>query len=117
MARDPMTSSLLPYAPERDVYRLLQVEPNASDQQIAVACRRHANLTPAAVMRDKRLTLDDYLASPKIADPFRKEDCCLISDGGGAFVGVAALVDDTSDDELRERLRVRALLRSGQLVP
>ena len=42
MARDPMTSSLLPYAPERDVYRLLQVEPNASDQQIAVACRRLA---------------------------------------------------------------------------
>jgi acetyl-CoA acetyltransferase len=53
---------------------------------IAVACRRHANLTPAAVMRDKRLTLADYLASPKIADPFRKEDCCLISDGGGAYV-------------------------------
>src|SRR4029078_11701314 len=42
MACDPMTSSLLPYAPERDVYRLLQVEPNASDQQIAVACRRLA---------------------------------------------------------------------------
>src|SRR4029078_7132765 len=53
---------------------------------IAVACRRHANLTPAAVMRAKPLTLADYLASPKIADPFRKEDCCLISDGGGAYV-------------------------------
>ncbi|MGH7859071.1 MAG: thiolase C-terminal domain-containing protein [Candidatus Binatia bacterium] len=53
---------------------------------IAVACRRHANLTPAAVMRDKPLTLEDYLASPMLADPFRKEDCCLISDGGGAYV-------------------------------
>jgi acetyl-CoA acetyltransferase len=53
---------------------------------IAVACRRHANLTPAAVMRAKPLSLEAYLASPKIADPFRKEDCCLISDGGGAFV-------------------------------
>ena len=31
---------------------------------IAVACRRHANLTPGAVMRDKPLTLDDYLAQP-----------------------------------------------------
>jgi acetyl-CoA acetyltransferase len=57
---------------------------------IAVACRRHANRTPAAVMRAKPLSLEDYLASPKIADPFRKEDCCLISDGGGAFVMTSA---------------------------
>ncbi len=53
---------------------------------IAVACRRHANLTPAAVMRGKPLTLEQYLASPMLCDPFRKEDCCLISDGGGAYV-------------------------------
>ncbi len=54
--------------------------------EIAVACRRHANRTPHAVMRDKLLSLDDYLASPTIADPFRKEDCSLISDGGAAYV-------------------------------
>jgi acetyl-CoA acetyltransferase len=53
---------------------------------IAVACRRHANLTPAAILRDKPLTLTDYLASPPLCDPFRREDCCLISDGGGAYV-------------------------------
>jgi acetyl-CoA acetyltransferase len=53
---------------------------------IAVACRRHANLTPGAVMRDKPLSLADYLRSPMIADPFRKEDCCLISDGGAAYI-------------------------------
>jgi len=53
---------------------------------IAVACRRHAGLTPGAVMREKPLTLADYLRSPTIADPFRKEDCCLISDGGAAYI-------------------------------
>jgi len=53
---------------------------------IAVACRRHANLNPAAVMHDKPLSLQQYLASPKFVDPFRKEDCCLISDGGGAYI-------------------------------
>jgi acetyl-CoA acetyltransferase len=53
---------------------------------IAVACRRHANRTPAAVMHKKTLGLDDYLRSPMLVDPFRKEDCCLISDGGGAYV-------------------------------
>ena len=53
---------------------------------IAVACRLHAQLTPDAVMRNKPLTLADYLRSPMIADPFRKEDCCLISDGGAAYI-------------------------------
>jgi len=53
---------------------------------IAVACRRHANLNPEAVMHAKPLTMEMYLASPKFVDPFRKEDCCLISDGGGAYI-------------------------------
>jgi acetyl-CoA acetyltransferase len=57
---------------------------------VAVSCRRHANLTPGAVMHDRPLTLENYLASPKIADPFRKEDCCLISDGGGAYIMTTA---------------------------
>jgi curved DNA-binding protein CbpA len=37
-----MYPSLLPYSPERDVYRLLQVEPNANREEIAAACRRLA---------------------------------------------------------------------------
>jgi acetyl-CoA acetyltransferase len=53
---------------------------------IAVACRRHANLHPGAIMREKPLSLDDYLARPMLVDPLRMEDCCLISDGGGAYV-------------------------------
>ena len=53
---------------------------------VAVACRRHANLTPGAVMHGRPLTLEKYLASPTIVDPFRKEDCCLISDGGAAYI-------------------------------
>jgi acetyl-CoA acetyltransferase len=57
---------------------------------IAVACRRHANLHPGAVMRDKELRLEDYLARPMLVDPLRVEDCCLISDGGGAYVMTSA---------------------------
>jgi acetyl-CoA acetyltransferase len=53
---------------------------------VAVACRRHANLTPGAVMHDRPLTMEQYLASPPIVEPFRKEDCCLISDGGAAYL-------------------------------
>jgi curved DNA-binding protein CbpA len=39
---DPMYPSLLPYSPERDVYRLLQVDPNATSEEIAAAWRRLA---------------------------------------------------------------------------
>jgi curved DNA-binding protein CbpA len=42
MPADPMYPSLLPYSPERDVYRLLQVEPNANREEISAACRRLA---------------------------------------------------------------------------
>ena len=37
-------------------------------------------------MREKKLSLAEYLEKPLLADPLRVEDCCLISDGGSAFV-------------------------------
>jgi acetyl-CoA acetyltransferase len=54
--------------------------------EIAVACRANANRTPGAVMHDRPMTLDDYLASPVLAEPLRMFDSCLISDGGAAFL-------------------------------
>jgi hypothetical protein len=39
MPAGPMTPRLLPYSPERDVYRLLGVPPTASIDEIAAACR------------------------------------------------------------------------------
>lgn len=53
---------------------------------VAVAARRHANLNPDAVMHGRPMTIDDYLASPVLADPLRLLDSCLISDGGAAYV-------------------------------
>ena len=52
---------------------------------IAVAQRQHAILNEGAQMR-KPLTLEDYLRSPWIVEPFRLPDCSLVSDYGGAFV-------------------------------
>lgn len=37
-----MDQRLLPYAPERDVYRLLQIDPRAGTDDIVAACRRLA---------------------------------------------------------------------------
>jgi acetyl-CoA acetyltransferase len=57
---------------------------------IAVSARRHANGHEGAVMRDKPLSLEDYLARPMLVDPLRVEDCCLISDGGAAYIMTSA---------------------------
>jgi len=53
---------------------------------IALAMRKHAQLNPNAVMHGKPMTLDDYLASPMITDPYRLFDCCLETDGAAAVI-------------------------------
>jgi len=53
---------------------------------IPMTFRQHANSHPGAKLREKALSLQAYLDQPMIADPFRVADCCLISDGAGAFV-------------------------------
>src|SRR5215207_7646545 len=57
--------------------------------QIAVDTRRWAALNPRARYRDE-LTVDDVLASPWVVTPLHKLDCCLVSDGAGAFVMTSA---------------------------
>jgi acetyl-CoA acetyltransferase len=56
---------------------------------VAVACRRHAHLNPAAQMRDL-ITVDDVLNSRLIADPLHLLDCSLVSDGGAAVIVTSA---------------------------
>jgi acetyl-CoA acetyltransferase len=57
--------------------------------EVAVAARGWAQLNPDAFMRDP-LTIDDVLKARMISDPFSVRDCCLVTDGGGAFVLVRA---------------------------
>jgi acetyl-CoA acetyltransferase len=56
---------------------------------IAVACRDNGSRNPDAQLR-KPITLDDYMGSPMIVDPLRRDDCCLVSDGGAAIVMTSA---------------------------
>ena len=62
-----------------------------SDQlgAIAVACRKHGAANPNAQLR-KPLTLEQYRVSRLIAAPLRRDDCCLVSDGGAAVVVMSA---------------------------
>ncbi|GGC89490.1 thiolase C-terminal domain-containing protein [Chelatococcus reniformis] len=52
---------------------------------IAVACRKHAALNPAAQKRTP-ITIDDVINSRRISSPLKLLDCSLISDGGGAVI-------------------------------
>jgi acetyl-CoA acetyltransferase len=52
---------------------------------IAVSTRYHASLNKNAQIQSP-ISLEDYLASPVICDPFRLLDCSLISDYSGAFI-------------------------------
>jgi len=54
--------------------------------RLAVTFREHASRNPRAVMGERPMTMDDYMASPMIADPHRLFDCCLESDGACAVV-------------------------------
>jgi acetyl-CoA acetyltransferase len=57
--------------------------------RLAMLCRRNALDNERAQMR-KPMTMEDYLESPWIAEPLRKFDCCLESDGAVAIVLVSA---------------------------
>ncbi len=61
------------------------LEPEDAFAPIALTMRRHATLNENAAYR-KPISLEDYRASPWIAEPFRRLDCSPVVDGAGAFV-------------------------------
>jgi acetyl-CoA C-acetyltransferase len=53
--------------------------------EIKVAASVHAQHNPHAFLPDA-VTVEEVLASPMVADPLHRLDCCVITDGGGAIV-------------------------------
>ncbi|MFN8050758.1 MAG: hypothetical protein U0Q22_04950 [Acidimicrobiales bacterium] len=94
-AQDVVTDVMVPqgamsapqfYAPVANRYRDRYGIDELDAAAFALAMRRHAANNDLALMRDRPLTLEDYLASPVIADPFRVLDCCLETDAAAAVV-------------------------------
>ena len=57
---------------------------------IAVAERKHAQMNPMAVMRNRPLTIEDYLNGRYIAEPLRIFDYCIINDAAIVLIMTTA---------------------------
>lgn len=64
--------------------------------EIKAAASWHAQFNPHALL-PRPVTVDEVLDSPWIAEPLHRLDCCVTTDGGGAFVVVS--------DEVARELR------------
>lgn len=52
---------------------------------VAMTHRTHASMNPNAQFQDL-FSLDDYMNSRWVAEPFHLFDCCPVSDGGAAYI-------------------------------
>jgi acetyl-CoA C-acetyltransferase len=79
----PTTVSLYALAARRHMYEF-----GTTPEQLAwvkVAAAHHAQFNPNAYLRQP-VSVQDVLASPMVADPLHRDDCCVVTDGGGALV-------------------------------
>jgi acetyl-CoA acetyltransferase len=70
--------------------------------EIAVAARAWARLNSRAFAREP-LSIDEVLASPIVSWPFKRLDCCLVTDAAGAVVLTST---DRAKDLKRKPVRV-----------
>ncbi len=65
----------------------------------------------AITQEDRVLLVDDWVETGAQAECIRE----LVSEAGGKFVGVAALVDDTGSADLRKSLGLRTLVTADEI--
>ncbi|TXI52223.1 MAG: lipid-transfer protein [Mycobacterium sp.] len=81
---------------------------------IAVACHARANQNPGAQRHGHPLTMPDYLGSRMIADPLRRYDFCLETDGAAAVIVSAT---ERARDGAKPAVLIRAVTQGDEHVP
>jgi acetyl-CoA C-acetyltransferase len=56
--------------------------------EIKVAASHHAQYNPNALLKNK-VSVEEVVSSPLVADPLHRLDCCVITDGGGSVIVVS----------------------------
>ena len=82
--------------------------------EIALAARFHANLNPNAQMHARPMTMDDYLASRPIADPYHLLDCSQETDGACAVIVSAGT---TANQPAARGIRILGVAESHGVSP
>ena len=77
------------YALLHQRYRQQHKIPDEHFGAVAVTIREHGARNPHAHLQ-KPITLDEYMASPYVVEPLRRDDCCLLSDGAAAVIVTSA---------------------------
>lgn len=80
-----LTSQGALYALTLQSYKHARGFTEAEMGEVAVAQRGWSSMNPNAIMR-KRISLEDYMASPFVCEPLHLFDYCLINDGGVALI-------------------------------
>ena len=75
---------------------------------VAMTHRAHASLNPNAQFQDP-FTIDEYMASRWVAEPFSLFDCCPVSDGGAAYI---ITTEDRAKDMKKQPIYIKGIGQS-----
>jgi acetyl-CoA acetyltransferase len=77
------------YAMIHQRYLIEHKPPPEAFGEVAVVARANGAANPHAQLR-KPISMTEYLAGPFVVEPMRRDDICLVSDGGAAIVMMSA---------------------------
>jgi acetyl-CoA C-acetyltransferase len=96
----PVTVAWYALAARRHMYEFGTTSEQLAE--IKVAASHHAQYNPDALLR-KKVSVEDVINSPLVADPLHRLDSCVVTDGGGAVVLVSP---EVARDLPRQKVKI-----------
>jgi acetyl-CoA C-acetyltransferase len=96
----PVTVAWYALAARRHMYEFGTTSEQLAE--IKVAASHHAQYNPDAVLK-KKVSVEEVINSPLVADPLHRLDACVITDGGGAVVLVSP---EVARDLPRQKVKI-----------